>query len=180
VDLKVRINGGRILDDKKGSVINITGLEPFIAYTLELDDKDFENLAWRIREKIYKVVVDPNQFKTIYVPVLPVGEANGYVNLEAENQSDGIGRILIDFYNTSGEKIAESMSESDGYFDYLGLEPGDYIARIDSVQSDRLDYLTTPSEVPFSINATEDGDIVTGINFVLNQKPLRENTDSIG
>jgi cell division septation protein DedD len=178
-NLRVRINGGRIIYNEKDTVINVIGLEPFISYNLELDDKDFENLAWRIKEKTYKVLIDPNQLKEIYVPVIPVGEVSGTVNLKNDSDLTGIGRILVNFYNKDGLKVAQSLTESDGYFDYLGLEPGKYYARIDSVQLNRLNFTSLPAELPFEVENLESGDIVEGINFILNQNADQHKNDSI-
>jgi cell division protein FtsN len=177
-NLKVRINGGRFLDTEKDSIINIIGLEPFISYNLELDDKNFENLAWRIREKSYKVIIDPDQFKIIYVPVIPVGEVSGTISLKRDSDINGISRILINFYNKKGIKVGQSLSESDGYFDYLGLEPGEFTARIDSVQLSRLNYRSAPFEIPFNVKSTVDGDIIEGINFTLELKTGQVKMDS--
>jgi cell division septation protein DedD len=166
-NLKVKINGGRILDSEKDSVINIIGLEPFINYLLEIDDKNFENLAWRIRKKSYNVLVDPNQFKIIYVPVIPVGEVTGTVSLKTDSAVNGIARILVDFYNKNGERVAQSMTESDGYFDYLGLEPGAYTARIDSVQLYRLKYRSIPQEIQLNVRSMVEGDVIDGVDLML-------------
>jgi cell division septation protein DedD len=178
-NLKVKLNGGRIISGEKDTIINIIGLEPFINYNLELDDKDFENLAWRIREKSYKVLIDPNQFKIIYVPVRPVGEVSGIVNLESNGQIKGIGRILVSFFNKGGVRIAQSQTESDGYFDYLGLEPGEFTARIDSVQLNRLNFTATPAIIPFTVKSSVNGDIVADINFNLRRTQDNEERDTL-
>lgn len=173
-NLRVKINGGRVIYNDKDSSINIIGLEPFISYDLQLDDKDFENIAWRIKDKTFKVLIDPNQFKIINVPVIPVGEASGIVSIERDSMITGIGRILINFFDKSGGKIAETITEPDGYFSYLGLEPGEYTAEIDSLQLSRLNLISVPSEVLFKINATGDGDIVDDINLLL-KRVLQDN-----
>ena len=166
-NLKVKINGGRITYNEKDTIIRIVGLEPFIYYNLELNDNEFDNIAWRIKNKTYKVLIDPNQFKIIEVPIVPYGEVSGVVYLRNEDQVKGIGRILVNIYNNDGVKIAETLSESDGFFNYLGLEPGIYFACIDSVQQSRLNFSVKPADATFKIAASELGDIVEGINFTL-------------
>lgn len=178
-NLKVLINGGRIIYSEKDSIINVIGLEPFISYNLQLDDKDFENLSWRIREKTYKVMIDPDQLKIITVPVIPVGEVNGNVNLEIDGHETGLGRILIDFFDKKGMKVAQVLSESDGYYGYLGLEPGEYVARVDSLQLSRLDYTAIPSSSGFTIKESDEGDIEENINFTLKEKVIHETIDTL-
>lgn len=177
-NLKVLINGGRIIYSEKDSIITIIGLEPFISYNLQLDDKDFENLSWRIHDKSYKVMIDPDQLKIITVPVIPVGEVTGTINLDSDGHLSGIGRILVDFFTEKGVKVGQTLSESDGYFDYLGLEAGKYIARIDSLQLSRLDYTSEPKELAFSIKESDDGDIEENINFTLNEKVILKTDDT--
>ena len=88
-----------------------------------------------------------------------------------KNELNGIGRILVKIYKTNSDKaIAEALSEPDGYFLYMGLEPGDYVARIDSVQLRNLDFTVDSPEIPFNIKSLKDGDIVEDINFILTKK----------
>lgn len=177
-NLLVKINGGRIIYSKKDSIIRIAGLEPFISYILELSDKDFENLAWRLINKTYKILIDPNQFKTIEIPIVPVGEVSGDVYLKNDSLTRGLGRVLVNICNKDGVKIAQTLSESDGYVNYLGLEPGEYTAKIDSLQLSLLSLDVSPLQIPFKIKATEDGDIVEGINFVLSHKIILESQNA--
>lgn len=166
-DLTVKINGGRVIYSKKDTIIRIVGLEPFISYNLEVSDKNFENIAWRLKKSSYKVLIDPNQFKTIEIPIIPVGEVSGMVFLKNDSLTKGIGRILVNLNKMNGVKIAGTLSESDGYISYLGLEPGEYFASIDSVQLTRLNFTVNPLQLPFTIAATKDGDIVEGLEFTL-------------
>ncbi|MEI6049549.1 MAG: SPOR domain-containing protein [Bacteroidota bacterium] len=169
-NLSVKINGGRVNYSKKDFIIRIVGLEPFISYNLELSDKDFDNIAWRIKNKNYKVLIDPNQFKTIEIPVVPVGEVSGMVYLKSDSTVKGIGRILVNFYNKSGVKLAETLSESDGYLNYLGLEPGKYIVQIDTVQLRITGMTSEPETMELNIIPGIDGDIVGGLDFTLKMK----------
>jgi cell division septation protein DedD len=169
-NLSVKINGGRVIHSKKDSIIRVTGLEPFVSYNLELSDKNFVNIAWQLKYKNYKVLVDPDQFKTIEIPVIPAGEISGMVYLKSESTMKGIGRILINIYNMDGVKIAEALSESDGYISYLGLEPGKYYARVDEDQLRRLDMTSDPASLSVKIAESIDGDVADGLVFKLMMK----------
>jgi hypothetical protein len=121
------------------------------------------------------VLIDPNQFKRIDIPVVSVGEVNGMLYMNKDNTLKGIGRILVKFYNRNGTKpIAEALSESDGYISYLGFEPGEYIARIDSVQLNNLDFKSDPQQFEFTIKSSEEGDIEEGLDFILSDKKIKE------
>jgi len=169
--LSVKINGGRAVFNEKDSIIRIMGLEPFIYYNAELDDKDFEFITWRLNKKNYSILVDPNQFKTINIPISPVAEITGTVFFDNDSTKKGLGRVMVNIYKKDGSIAAKTISESDGYLSYLGLLPGEYYAKIDSVQLNRLQMEATPPQVDFTLQALEEGDVYNGVDFVLNHKP---------
>lgn len=168
----VRIMGGRAIFSKKDSIVRIPDLNAFTNCRIELDDNDLENISWRFKNKIYSVLVDPNQFKRVDVPVIPVGELSGTAYMNTDNSLKGIGRISVKIYKKDGLKVvAETLSESDGYIYFLGLKPGEYVARVDPEQLSNLDFTANPSQIEFTIKPLEQGDMVGGIDFVLTKKP---------
>ena len=172
---KVRVSGGKAIYSRKDSIVRIPDLNAFISYNVEFDDNDLENIAWRFKKKVYKVLIDPNQFKRIDIPVVAVGEVSGMVYLNSDNLLKGIGRILVKFYKKNSSKVvAESLSELDGYLYYLGLEPGKYVARVDTEQLRKLEFKAKPEQIDFTIKTLEEGDIVADIDFVLTGKKIKE------
>ena len=167
--LAVRINGGRIIRTINDTLIRVIELEPYASYLLELDESGLDNIAWHLREKILSIYIDPNQFKKLEIPVLPVGEANGMIALQEDRVSRGLGRMLVNFYQTDGTFVKKIMSESDGYLTYLGLSPGNYYAEVDSAQLQRLGLRVEPERIDFEIEALSYGDIVDGIDFTLHR-----------
>jgi hypothetical protein len=167
----VRINGGQAIINENDSILRIPDLNSFISYNVEFADNNLENIAWRFKNKIYSVFIDPNQFKRIDVPVIVMGEASGKVYLNDNNILNGIGRIQIKFYDkNTGKIVAGTLSEYDGYIYYMGLDPGEYIARVDSVQLDNLDYTVNPPQITFKVRTLQEGDVIEGIDFVLTKK----------
>ncbi len=164
----VRITGGKAEISRKDSIVRISDLNAFLNYFVELSDDDLESISWKFKHKTYQILVDPNQYKRVDVPVIVMGEANGMVSLNrGENRQRGIGRIIVHILDENGNKVAETLSESDGYINYLGLKPGKYIACLDSAQLHALNYTVSPLCREFSIKTSEYGDIVDGIDFVL-------------
>ena len=140
----VKISGGRAIISEKDSILRISDLNPFVDYDIEFSDFDLGNIAWRFPYKTFRVLVDPNQYKRVYIPIISVGEVSGMVYLQNDSALRGIGRVVIQIWDKKGNKVAETLSERDGYFDYLGLKPGDYVARIDQKQLTKLDYQSEP------------------------------------
>ena len=132
-----------------------------------MDPNSLDNISWRLGKKILKISVNPNQLKLVEIPVTIVGEVSGNVFLIEKSGLNGQGRILVCIYNSRGEMIARSLSESDGYFSYLGLPSGDYTASVDSTQLDKLKMFSTPAKLNFKIRNTEEGDIADGIDFTI-------------
>lgn len=166
-NLDVRINGGRFLNREKDSLTRVMDLEPYTSYLIELNNDGFDNIAWQLRDKAIRVYIDPNQFKKVEIPVYPMGEVNGMVYIKTGNKLTGQGRILVNIYNEEGRKIKKLMSERDGYFTFLGLAPGNYHAMLDSVQMERLAWSYEPVTIDFTIQPSEWGDIVDGVDFTI-------------
>ncbi|MEI6683046.1 MAG: hypothetical protein WCO44_10490 [Bacteroidota bacterium] len=164
----VKIMGGNVIFRKSDSSLRIPDLIPFTSYIVEFSDNDLDNIAWRFSKKRYAVLIDPNQYKRIDIPVISVGEVSGMVNLRKESKVNGIGRARVRFYKkNSMAVIAETFSESDGYVYYIGLPPGEYVARVDEDQLRNLGWKSDPPMREFTIKVSVDGDIVSGIDFTL-------------
>lgn len=167
----VRAMGGKVIFSEKDSIIRIPELNAFTKYVVEFKDSDLKNIAWRFTHKIYEVLIDPNQFRRVDIPIIVVGEVSGMAYLNNDETKKGIARILIKIYKKNSIKVvAETMSEFDGYINYIGLAPGEYVARIDSVQLSNLDYTVDHPYIDFTIKRSDDGDIVAGLDFVLSSK----------
>ena len=160
--IKVRCSGGQQVLSDKDSIIRIVGLEPFSEYTLTLDESGFQNLAWRLPYKTVKVITDPNQFKVLPVAIQPMGEVTGVVFDENDN---GVGRILVTFCDENGKQLYKTLTESDGYFSYVGFKPGKYVVAIDSTQLSILKLTCKPVNV--TVKADEQGDIADVGDMVL-------------
>lgn len=165
--LSVRLNGGRILKQQNDSLIRINELEPYASYLLELDDVGFENIAWQLSTRTMSIQIDPNQFKKVAVPIKVKGEVNGTVLIRKGRSQVGQGRIIIHIIDEKGNRVTRLLTESDGYFNYLGLMPGKYIAQPDTAQLKRLGLESEPESFEFTIKPSGLGDIIDDIQFVL-------------
>jgi hypothetical protein len=164
--LNLHVNGGRVEKSDRDSTIRILGLEPYTNCFIELDPNSFDNISWRLPFKTLNVSVDPEIVKYIEIPVTIVGEATGNVSLEKEGEKHGQKRIIVNFY--LGSKLAgRTLTEEDGYYSYFGLAPGNYVAKIDTSQLNKLGMRSEPISIPFSIRARFEGDVADGLDFLL-------------
>lgn len=163
----VRVSGGTAVISKKDSIVRVSDLNAFVNYNVEFSNNDLETISWKLKHKTYQILVDPNQYKRVFVPIISMGEVNGMVYLNKEDSSEGLGRVTIQIYDEKGKKVAEVLSEFDGYFSYLGLKPGKYTVRLDDAQLKKLNYQSSLKAHEIFIAVSEEGTIVDGIDFNL-------------
>lgn len=166
--LRIQINAGRVFYNRRDTVVLITGLEAYATYLIKLNTDGFENIGWQIKHRTINITVNPNQFETIEIPVLVTGEASGTVYQQTANgQKKGLGRIVVNLYRSDSTFVSKMISEADGFFSFTSLQPGSYIAMIDTAQLQKLNMTATPSALPFMISSNPEGDIVEELEFVI-------------
>lgn len=165
--LQAVTNGGLVTNDKQDTTIRIMNLEPYTSLFIDLRKNNFEQIAWRVRQQTISVVIDPNRVKLVEVPVVVMGEASGTIYQQINNQEQTLGRITVIFRKEDGTTCAKVYSETDGYFSFSGLLPGNYTASVDTAQLQRLGMTVSPVSIPFSVSQHVEGDVVEGLKFVL-------------
>ena len=168
--LKIQTNAGSTTYNRDTSIV-ISNLESYVAYTVKLNTDAFENIAWQLQKKVLSISVGPNQMHMIEVPISVVAEVSGMVFVNADKSRKGLGRIIVLFYDREDNVVGKTLTEADGFFSYLGLAPGSYTARIDTAQLNKLHFIAAPELIPFTIRISKEGEIVKGLEFVLNALP---------
>jgi hypothetical protein len=97
-----------------------------------------------------------------------VGEVSGTISFKENNEVKGLGRIIVNIYNRESNLVAKVLTESDGFFSYVGLAPGEYTASVDAIQLTKLNMISS-SVVSFRIVQSREGDMVNNLRFVLYQ-----------
>jgi hypothetical protein len=161
--LSIQNIGGGIREKAKDGIIMFSGLEPYIMHHFILNTTNLNRISWRVEKETYNISVNPNQLKLIEIPVSVVGEVAGFIY----DSKNGIGGIKINIFNEKEELVVSILSESDGYFSFLGLKSGGYSAKIDSLQLQNLQMTSEPANSTFVIDNVTDGVIVDNIEFVL-------------
>ena len=165
--LNIRVNGGNIMRRDKDSTIRVLNLIPYTTYLVEIDNNHFSNIAWKVKKTALNVYADANQLKTVAIPVEIISEAAGTVNYTNKNGNRGLGRIYVNFYRKDKTLFGRILTESDGYYSFMGLKPGDYIAQIDTAQLVSLRMTATPGFKAITVKESKDGDFLDGLDFTL-------------
>lgn len=172
MELKNRL--GKVSYNEDRTVLRITELQPYIDLMLEIDPVSLDNIAWKIPNPKIKVQTIPNEFQEILVPLEVLGEVDGMVYLQDENGKHGQGRILVNIFDNDGNLVTHTLTEGDGYFTYLGLKPGNYTAKVDGEQLEKLGLVATPAQTSFEIKIDKYGDIVDTLEFTLKKASASE------
>lgn len=167
ININIRINNGRIFKNEKDTSFRLFDLEPYTSLFIEADGNNFDNIAWQIKKKKIIVEIEPNQLKLIEIPVSVAGEVSGMVFIKDSLNKKEISGIRVCFFLNDSVMIASTLTEFDGYFNFMGLKNGNYVARIDSIQLRKLKLFSTPAEIPFIIENKKDGDIIDNFEFII-------------
>jgi hypothetical protein len=160
------IGGGRKSVLADGSTI-VTELEPYIENYIELNTSEVKSIAWRIKNKTLNCTLNPNQIKIIEIPVVVVGEVSGMLYIQEKELLKGTGGIKINIYDLHDKLVTSILSAGDGYFSFLGLKSGQYIAKIDSNQLGNLKMKSESPSRSFEIDNGIDGDYVDTLEFII-------------
>ncbi|WP_242670066.1 hypothetical protein [Gramella sp. KN1008] len=165
--LELKSNPGRLLYNKDKTILRINDLQPYVDLFLEIEPSSLDNIAWKIENPGIALETVPNHYKPVYVPVKVMGEVAGFVYVKEDESTRGQGRIIVNILNENGEKVKSILTEGDGYFSFLGLSPGKYVAEIDAQQLKTIGMDAKNRSEDFEIEMTEYGDIVDDLEFVL-------------
>ena len=168
--LKFKSKPGNISYNKTKTIIQISDLQPYRELILEVDPSSLDNIAWKVVDPRIAIETLPNHYRKLEIPINVLGEISGMIFLNTNKNIKGQGRILINIFDSKNNKVASVLSEGDGYFSYLGLKPGKYIAQIDQKQIDQLDFTSSPGSITFEIETSEYGDIVDDLEFTIEPK----------
>jgi hypothetical protein len=169
--LNLRASGGRVINNERDSTIRILGLEPYTNCFIELDPNSFDNISWRLDNLTMSVAVDPEIMKSVEIPVAVKGEASGTITIVGEGTQRGLGRMIVNFLDNGSVVRGKTLSEADGYFNYLGLAPGKYTVMIDTAQLRKLNMTAEPASRSFEVKSGTEGDVINGLNFTVRTKP---------
>ncbi|PWV56618.1 hypothetical protein [Chitinophaga sp. S165] len=168
--LQLKYNGGRRISNLRDTSIAILDMEPYANYLFELETGGFESVSWQIRKPAVRVAIEPNQLRRIDVPVSVLGEVSGMVYLKEDSLLKEQGGIKICIYKSDSTLVKCIVTESDGYFNYMGLGPGDYVIQPDPAQLKKLKLRTKQPAYDLHISSQREGDVIDDIQFILEKK----------
>jgi outer membrane protein OmpA-like peptidoglycan-associated protein len=161
------VRGGRQLSDED-DVTRFVEMEQYARYDLHVDAGSFADPLFVPRYRDISLTTDPNQFKAVYLPVFAGCEIAGSIRRVSGTDTLSEGGIRVWFRQPAvPQPEASAYSFSDGSYSYFGLHPGSWVVMPDTVQLRRRGLRAEPRESLVTLRGTENGDFLTGIDFLL-------------
>jgi hypothetical protein len=151
------------------SITRYVALQPYTRHLITVSDAGLPNIAWRLPYQLIGVSVDVNSVKKVHVPVKPMSEIDGFVQLaDSTGRLKPLGRMAVQIIraDSSETEVARIVTDRGGYYTYPELPPGDFIVRIDPEQLAFLNY-SSSDPMRISITPSVDGMFIPDVNFTL-------------
>ena len=146
------ITQGTVLENKdQKEIIFIKGIKPYELTNIGIKDESIGDMTYHSNED--KIAVLPRKGVATYVnfPVSQLGSIDGELRLRKnENLSYPVSGIKLQLYN-NGRLVAETLSDSDGYYTFDDLFPAEYELKLDEAQILILEYIA-PAPAYFTID----------------------------
>lgn len=171
--LRFAIGGGYREENKKDTSTVVRNLEAYNSFLVTIDKNSFDEIAWKIKLGVVKVEIGPNQFRQLEIPITVLGEVSGTIYIQTVNGKKPLERMLINIYNNNRDLIAQTLSEIDGYYSYLGLPPGSFTIQPDPEQMQKLGLQFQAREIHIMIEGTYYGDVIRNIDLSLLEQTVK-------
>ncbi len=149
------------------SVYRFIALKPNTQYLLTIDNSSLQNISWLAKFSTIAVYSDPDQVKTIFVPVEPMAEVSGTVYFKSDDAIRTAKNITVNIYKKDGKLFTSATSDEDGYFNYMGLPPGIYSVNIDTLTAKNMNGEILQDNIPFTVHINRNGDLIEHLDLYL-------------
>ncbi|MEX2600574.1 MAG: SPOR domain-containing protein [Balneolaceae bacterium] len=168
--VRIQRAGGVIYTED--GITYISQLQPYRQYNLVVNKAAIRNPMLVPKMEQFSFISDPNQFKTIDIPLYMSGVVEGRVQRRVNEEVSEQGGVRLYLQETGVEEgndpfMRELRTFSDGSFYEYEIPPSTYELYIDPSQLDFLNGVSHPAKHEFNVQAIPEGDFVTGLNFTI-------------
>ncbi len=147
---------------------------PYEEYVMTIDPLSLDNPLWVPRYETVGVFSEPNQFRTLDLPILVGGILRGKIMMQSAAKTipgEGLTIMLTEENPTGERKIFKNttISYSTGEYEFIGVPPGTYRVSLDEAQVAQSGYVSKELSHTVEIHAKAEGDEVAGIDFLLSK-----------
>ena len=157
-------------------ILRFSQLQSYWTYRMEIDKNALPDPTLAPKQSTFSFVADPNHYRMIEVPLYRTGTIEGIVNRTNGNgELSAVGGLRLLLVGEDG-KTETLRTFNDGGFYTYGLIPGKYTLSIDPQQLAYTKMIATTQTINIEVEATADGDYITGLDFYLEEDPHQNET----
>lgn len=136
-DISMRVNQNDVDSetDENGETM-LLGLPAYQNTDVTVALKSLPDPYYRSAKKGIRLVPRPGQVCQLEFPIVIQSEIDGLVQVERKNGLRGLRNILVELKNANDDVIATTKTESDGFYIFEGVPPGDYHVVLNLEKSD--------------------------------------------
>jgi hypothetical protein len=140
---------------------------PYQNYTIFIEPQKLDNPLWVMPYLSWDIVSEPNQVRTISLPIVVGGIVRGVVQKQEGSGAMPISNVVLHIKNiiTGFEKTTETFVS--GEYEFIGIPPGKYIIYIDDASLRSLGLRSEPQSQEVEIQSKTEGDFIENVDFVL-------------
>ncbi|HXQ29387.1 MAG TPA: hypothetical protein VN848_08965 [Gemmatimonadales bacterium] len=169
------VGGVRVLVSNSSAISDSTGayrvwdLTPFDTVTVMVDSLSLDSPLLVPAFTAVTLVLGPNRFRTVDVPLERAGVVEGQVLEETPSGPVGVPSLPLILVNRRTGSQRRLGTFSDGAFYVLGVVPGDYELRVDDRALKGLHMAAAP--LHFTASTAANGGGASGLELVLTPAP---------
>jgi hypothetical protein len=146
----------------------ISPITPYEPINISVDSASLKDPMLSPGSAGYRVTTRPGDVVSIHLPVISTSEVDGDIAIADET---GIRKplpdIVVELIDHDGHVVKRVVSETDGYFIFQKLRPGDYTL---SVPAEALAEYDATLATPLPVRVGKQADFYTGNNLLLHTK----------
>lgn len=136
--VEIETGNKKVITNKNGQA-RMFGLSNGIEYQL---NSKIKRPSYSVEENEIKVLSRFSSDVDVYIPIKPMINLSGYVNLDEnlnlkpEARNEFYSNIIIQILDSKNQEIELASPDNEGYFDISGLYSGDYVIKVHYIGDD--------------------------------------------
>lgn len=143
----------------KAGVAWLDSMQPWTPTDIVIDSNTLDAGAMALTREPFSIASRPGKVIELDLPFTRVGDFDGNVYDVVDGIHNPVRGVIVVLINKAGEKLKQEITDTDGYFDFSKLIPGDYTLEVEG--GDLM------SVTPELITITPDGNYVAGVEVII-------------
>lgn len=158
-EISMRVNQNDIdSETNENGDVMLLGLPAYQTTDVTVALKSLPDPYYRPAKKGIRLVPRPGQVCQLEFPIVIYSEIDGLVQVERKNGLRGLRNILVELKNSNNDVIATTKTESDGFYHFEDVPPGEYQVTLNLEKSEikDIEFMQTSHSVTISKSGTSE------------------------